>query len=184
MTVPAIGPTVAIVLAATALAACADEADRAGESRPSSTTTTPAAEPTETRRTEDERARRDCGEPTQADQLGPFYEPDAPRRQSVGRGYVLSGAVLATDDCRPLEGARLELWLANEQGEYDDAHRATLETGAGGRYRFESNRPPPYGGRPAHIHLRVTPPGGEAFVTQHYPQGGERASFDLVVPAR
>lgn len=182
MTVRAIGPAVAIVLAAATLGACAEEAKRAGEDRRPSSTTTRAAEP-DPRGKQDDRGPREC-EPTPADQLGPFYEPGAPQRDSVGSGYVLTGAVLAANDCRPLEGARLELWLANEQGEYDDAHRGTLRAGAGGRYRFESNRPPPYGGRPAHIHVRVTPPGGEAFVTQHYPEGGERATFDLVVPAR
>ena len=32
--------------------------------------------------------------PTQPDMLGPFYEPGAPVRTSVGSEYVLSGAVL------------------------------------------------------------------------------------------
>ena len=32
--------------------------------------------------------------PTQPDMLGPFYEPGAPVRMSVGSEYVLSGAVL------------------------------------------------------------------------------------------
>src|SRR3712207_128714 len=41
----------------------------------------------------------DC-KPTQPDMLGPFYEPDAPVRTSVGSGYVLSGTVLAADDCK------------------------------------------------------------------------------------
>src|SRR5918995_6081932 len=43
----------------------------------------------------------DC-KPTQPDMLGPFYEPGAPVRSSVGSGYVLSGTVLAAEECRPI----------------------------------------------------------------------------------
>src|SRR5688572_16209117 len=44
--------------------------------------------------------------PTQPDMLGPFYEPGAPVRTSVGSGYVLSGAVLAAEECKPIPNAR------------------------------------------------------------------------------
>jgi hypothetical protein len=124
--------------------------------------------------------------PTQSDMLGPFYEPGAPVRTSVGKGHVLSGAVLAADDCEPVRGARIEFWLANSRGEYDDAHRATVFTGQRGRYRFESNVPVSYAGRPPHIHVRVTARGFEELVTQHYPGPGQKeANFGLVlVPER
>jgi catechol 1,2-dioxygenase len=119
---------------------------------------------------------------TQPDMLGPFYEPGAPVRTSVGSGYVLSGAALAAEDCKPIRNARIEFWLANPSGEYDDAHRATVFTGERGGYRFESNVPVSYGGRPPHIHVRVTAPGFEELVTQHYPKRGQRkANFDLVL---
>lgn len=123
--------------------------------------------------------------PTRADSLGPFYKPDAPVRASVGQGYVLTGVVRDANGCRPLPGARVEFWLANPQGEYDDDHRATVFAGAQGEYRFESNVPVPYSGRPPHIHIRVTAPGFAPFVTQHYPQAGQTtATFDLVLAAR
>ncbi len=70
--------------------------------------------------------------PTQPDMLGPFYEPGAPVRTSVGSGYVLSGAVLSAEDCKPIRNARIEFWLANPKGEYDDAHRATVLSGKRG----------------------------------------------------
>ena len=121
-------------------------------------------------------------EPTRPDMLGPFYEPDAPVRTSVGSGYVLSGAVLAASSCEPVPDARIEFWLANPEGEYDDAHRATVPAGTGGKYRFESNVPVSYGGRPPHIHVRVTAPGYRELVTQHYPDVGQtEANFDLVL---
>ena len=121
--------------------------------------------------------------PTPPDQLGPYYEPDAPVRGSVGSGYVLSGGVLSAGSCEPIRGARIEFWLANPQGEYDDAHRATQFAGErGAEYRFESNFPGTYQNRPPHIHVRVTAEGFEELVTQHYPQPGQtKATFDLVL---
>lgn len=120
-------------------------------------------------------------QPTEPDALGPFYKPGAPERTSVGQGYVLSGVVRSTS-CRPLAGAQLEFWLAGPDGNYDDAHRATLFSNESGEYRFESNFPPKYSFRPPHIHLRVSAPGYKTLVTQHYPQEGQsRGTFDLVL---
>ncbi|HEU6445397.1 MAG TPA: hypothetical protein VFL61_10105 [Gaiellaceae bacterium] len=119
--------------------------------------------------------------PTRADALGPFYEPGAPVRSRVGTGYVLSGRVLTTR-CRPIARARIELWLVNPRGRYDDAHRATLFSARDGRYRFQSNRPAGYEGRPPHIHLRVSARGFRTLVTQHYPRSGRTtAVFNLVL---
>jgi protocatechuate 3,4-dioxygenase beta subunit len=118
---------------------------------------------------------------TPADALGPFYQPGAPERDSVGKGYVLKGVVKSTG-CTPIAGARLEFWLAGPDGRYDDAHRATMFTDNQGAYRFESNFPPRYSFRPPHIHLRITAPGFKTLVTQHYPKGGTvQGTFDLVL---
>jgi protocatechuate 3,4-dioxygenase beta subunit len=125
----------------------------------------------------------DC-KPTQPDMLGPFYEPGAPVRTSVGSGYVLSGTVLGAEECKPIPNARIEFWLANPRGDYDDAHRATVFAGQRGEYRFQSNVPVSYSDRPPHIHVRVKAPGYEELVTQHYPERGQRkANFDLVLLA-
>lgn len=122
--------------------------------------------------------------PTRADALGPFYEPGAAVRSRVGTGYVLRGRVLTTG-CRPIGRARIELWLANPRGEYDDAHRATVVAARNGVYRFESNRPPSYQSRPPHIHLRISARGFRTLVTQHYPRGTRTsAAFNLVLVRR
>lgn len=122
--------------------------------------------------------------PTRADALGPLYEPGAPVRSRVGTGYVLSGRVLTTS-CRPIDRARIELWLVNPRGEYDDAHRATVIARRDGRYRFESNNPPGYQGRPPHIHLRVSARGFRTLVTQHYPRAPRKSAvFKLVLVRR
>ncbi len=122
-------------------------------------------------------------EPTQPDTLGPFYEPDAPVRNSVGSGgYLLSGAVLAAGSCEPIPGAQLEFWLASPKGVYNDAHRATMSAGPEGEYLFESNVPVSYENRPPHIHIWVTAPGYQELVTQHYSDAEQtEANFDLVL---
>ena len=120
--------------------------------------------------------------PTRPDAEGPFYEPNAPERSSVGKGHVLKGVVRSSDDCRPIPGARLEFWQVNDRAEYDDDHRATMFADSSGAYSFESNFPQPYSGRPSHIHLRVTADGYQTLTTQFYPQQGEtEATFDIVL---
>jgi catechol 1,2-dioxygenase len=103
----------------------------------------------------------------------------------VGSGYVLSGRVLAARTCRAIPGARIEFWLANSQGQYDDAHRATVVAGRRGGYRFQSNKPPSYQSRPPHIHVRVTARGFRTLVTQHYPSANRTSAvFNLVLVRR
>jgi catechol 1,2-dioxygenase len=88
------------------------------------------------------------------------------------------------DECKPISNAQIEFWLANSGGDYDDAHRATVLAGQRGGYRFQRNVPVSYGGRPPHIHVRVTATGYEVLVAQHYPQRGQRkANYDLVLVA-
>lgn len=121
-------------------------------------------------------------EPTEPDEVGPFYKPDAPVRSSIGSGYVLSGRVRSAADCSPIPNARIEVWQAGPSGRYDEAHRATLYSGADGSYRLATHYPPPYQTRPSHIHILVLAPGFQRLITQHYPKKGSvSATFDLVL---
>lgn len=120
--------------------------------------------------------------PTKADMEGPFYTPNAPRRESTGRGLVIGGAVKSATSCAALDGARVEWWQANPAGTYDDAHRGSLLAGKGGAYRIETDFPPPYSGRPSHVHFKVFAPGHRTLTTQLYPKAGQtQAAFDLVL---
>ena len=173
------------VLAATlfvlVLAGCADGSESGSSQRSQPSEKSPPTEETGEDHPAAGGGPADC-KPTQPDMLGPFYEPSAPGRTSVGSGYVLSGNVLAAGECEPISNAHIEFWLANPRGDYDDAHRATVLAGQRGRYRLESNVPVSYGGRPPHIHVRVRAAGYEELVTQHYPERGQRkAYFDLVL---
>ena len=160
------------------LAGCADVSESGSSQRAQPSK---KSNPTETAERHAAGRSANC-QPTQPDMLGPFYEPGPPVRMSVGSGHVLSGTVLAAEECKPIPNAHIEFWLANPRGEYDDAHRATVFAGERGGYRFQSNVPVSYGGRPPHIHVRVRAPGYEELVTQHYPERGQRkADFDLVL---
>jgi protocatechuate 3,4-dioxygenase beta subunit len=120
--------------------------------------------------------------PTARDSEGPFYKPGAPERSSVGKGYLLGGAVRSAVDCSPIPDARIEFWLAGPDAAYDDRYRATVFPDPSGDYRFESHFPPGYGSRPPHIHIRVTAEGYQPLITQHYPEEGKsQEDFNLVL---
>jgi len=119
--------------------------------------------------------------PTQEDEMGPFYRPNAPLRSKIGTGYLLTGTVRSARDCTPLSHALIEFWQAGSDSRYDDNHRAAIITGESGAYQFETTAPPPYFKRPAHIHIRVEAAGFQVLVTQHYIQGKLGAHFDLIL---
>jgi protocatechuate 3,4-dioxygenase beta subunit len=120
--------------------------------------------------------------PTRPDAEGPFYKPNAPERESTGRGLVVSGVVRSSGDCRPIPGVRIEWWSANVRGEYDDQHRAIQRGDGEGRYRYETNLPGRYPGRPLHLHVRVAAPGHRTLITQLYPASGQTSlAVDFVL---
>jgi protocatechuate 3,4-dioxygenase beta subunit len=122
--------------------------------------------------------------PTKPDALGPFYTPNAPERSRTGQGLVVAGTVRSTSNCQPVPGAQLEWWSANPRGDYDDQHRATQRADAEGRYRYETDAPGRYPGRPPHLHLRITAPGHRLLVTQLYPRPDQTSlEVDLVLTA-
>jgi protocatechuate 3,4-dioxygenase beta subunit len=96
------------------LAGCADFSESSQTPQSSE-----KGKPTETAERHGAGGPANC-KPTQPDMLGPFYEPGAPVQTSVGSGYLLSGTVLAAEECKPIPNARIEFWLAGawpEEGE-------------------------------------------------------------------
>ena len=114
-------------------------------------------------------------EPTVADPPGP-YVPDAPVRQSVGKGHVVRGKVRSSLDCSPIIGAKIEMWPSDENDEHNYKARATVFSDAQGEYTFESDFP-------NHIHMRVSAPGYESIFTNAYhPEKGlAEGRFDIVL---
>ncbi len=137
-----------------------------------------------------------CGAPTPADIEGPYYKAGAPARSSLTEPaskadrLVLSGVVTSAD-CKPLAGVALDFWHAAADGDYDNRgyrFRGVVTTDAEGRYRLETNLPPPYMGRPRHIHVKLQRPGRPVLTTQLYFPGEARrenpALVVKVVPGR
>lgn len=121
-------------------------------------------------------------QPTGEDEMGPFYRSGAPLRSQIGHGYLLTGKVKSAADCQPIPAALIELWQTGPDGRYDDAHRAAIITGKTGAYQLETDFPAEYLTRPPHIHIRISAPGFETLVTQHYlKRGSTNGVFDLVL---
>ena len=110
-------------------------------------------------------------EPTSSDIEGPFYREDPPHRATLvdedepGRTLVIEGFVYAADCETPLVGAVVDVWHADDAGEYDNASesfrmRGQMTTNEEGYYAYTSIRPGRYRNgstyRPEHIHYKVS----------------------------
>ncbi len=122
-------------------------------------------------------------DPTLPDAEGPFFVENAPETTKLaavgepGQPISMRGVVRGVD-CAFIAGAVIEVWQADDEGEYnDDKLRGTLIADAEGAFAFESIRPAPYGDvggfRPAHFHYKVTAPGFRTVTTQIYFAGDE-----------
>jgi protocatechuate 3,4-dioxygenase beta subunit len=107
---------------------------------------------------------------------GPYFKPSSPQRAdlvepgSKGRLVEISGQVL-TRSCQPVERALVDLWHADELGEYDNAgfrYRGHLFTDAEGRYRFRTVMPALYPSRTRHYHVKVQAEQRPVLTTQLY----------------
>jgi protocatechuate 3,4-dioxygenase beta subunit len=118
----------------------------------------------------------DGDEPTIPETEGPFFKPKSPRRGDLrepgiaGRSVELSGLVL-TRRCRPVAGALVDLWQADDNGEYDNKGfrlRGHVFTDTEGRYAFQTIMPGLYPGRTRHYHVKVQAPNRRVLTTQFY----------------
>jgi protocatechuate 3,4-dioxygenase beta subunit len=114
--------------------------------------------------------------PTSESTEGPYFKAGSPEKSSLvtagmeGTRILLIGSVL-TKSCKPVAGAKVDIWQANAKGEYDNsgyALRGYVRTDANGQYRIETIVPGEYPGRTPHIHVKVEPPGGKVLTTQLY----------------
>ncbi len=119
---------------------------------------------------------QDGDEQTVRQTEGPFFKPRSPERSDLrepgtqGTRFELSGFVL-TRSCRPLRGAVVDLWHADENGEYDNVGfrcRGHVITASDGTFRFRTIKPAIYTGRTRHYHVKVQAPGSRLLTTQLY----------------
>jgi protocatechuate 3,4-dioxygenase beta subunit len=107
---------------------------------------------------------------------GPYFKPSSPQRVDLvepdtrARLVEINGQVL-THSCRPVERVLLDLWHADEHGEYDNAgfrYRGHVFTDEEGRYHFRTIMPALYPGRTRHYHVKVQAPQRPVLTTQLY----------------
>jgi protocatechuate 3,4-dioxygenase, beta subunit len=144
--------------------------------------------------------------------LGPFF-PDRRREDedldmthiagrdghAEGELIIVRGQIL-DENCRPVEGALVEIWQANKWGRYDHELDAgnprpldpnfqswgRYVTGPDGRYSVKTIKPGSYPTgegdwiRPPHIHFKVSRRGYRELVTQMYFQGEPLNEPDLL----
>lgn len=134
----------------------------------------------------------DRDEPTLRQGPGPFYKPRSPERDdlresgSKGVPFELAGLVL-TRSCRPVSRALVDLWHADEAGDYDSdgfRYRGHVFTDAAGRYRFRTIVPASYPGRTRHFHVKVQAPNKPVLTTQLYFPGEAANARDFLFDRR
>jgi len=149
---------------------------------------------------------------TEATVLGPFFIEDAPEIQmgedmsfgAVGEPLWVTGSVVDTSG-KPVPGARVEVWEADEDGFYDvqysddrTAARAHFFVPEQGEFQFWGLTPTPYpiphdgpvgklleavGRSPmraSHLHFMVEAPGYRTLITHIFVRGDELLSSDAV----
>ncbi len=149
---------------------------------------------------------------TEATVVGPFFVEGAPQiplggdiaAGAPGQPCWVEGTVTGTDG-KPVPGARIELWEADDDGFYDVqygddrvAARAHLFTDDEGNYRFWALTPTPYpiphdgpvGGllaavgrspmRASHLHFKVSAEGCRTLCTHVFVRGDDLLGTDAV----
>jgi protocatechuate 3,4-dioxygenase beta subunit len=129
---------------------------------------------------------RDSDEVTLRQTEGPYFKPSSPERAELvevgmaGQPIELVGFVLSRA-CKPLPGALLDFWQADDKGQYDNSSfrlRGHQFADAEGRYRLRSIVPGVYVGRTRHIHVKAQPRGGRLLTTQLYFPGEPKNRSD------
>ncbi len=117
---------------------------------------------------------------------GPFYTANPPTisnsqlaaANEPGTRMIITGRVHNLDCTEFLPNCVVDVWHANDAGEYDNAGynlRGQTVSNAQGFYTFETIYPGKYLNgnefRPAHIHFKITPEGFPTMTTQLYFEG-------------
>lgn len=124
---------------------------------------------------------------------GPFYTANPPTlalnqlasANEPGERMIISGRVLNLDCGEFIPDTVVDIWHANNAGEYDNQGynlRGVVHSNSQGYYHFETVRPGKYLNgsqfRPSHIHFKITPPGFDTLTTQLYFEGDTSIAAD------
>ena len=117
-----------------------------------------------------------CGSNTPAQLEGPFFTPNSPERSNLtsvkdkAAKMQILGEVL-DQFCRPVPGAMLDFWQADERGDYDNRSvrlRGHQFADIKGSFSLLSLMPGAYTGRTPHLHVKVQRRNGPVLTTQLY----------------
>ncbi|NKN37320.1 intradiol ring-cleavage dioxygenase [Agrobacterium sp. a22-2] len=115
-------------------------------------------------------------------EAGPFFKPNSPLNRDLhpdasdGERITVAGFVF-DNRCRPLAGSLVEIWHADEHGDYDRDGlrlRGHQFADAQGRWWFNTIVPALYPGRTRHFHFKVQRSGGRLLTTQLYFPGEQK----------
>ena len=124
---------------------------------------------------------------------GPFYTDNPPMIEETllalpsekGERMIISGRVLNLDCNEFIPNTVVDVWQANNQGQYDNQGftlRGFTKSNAQGFYLFETVKPGKYlngnSFRPSHIHYKISPPGFNTLTTQLYFEGDKSIEND------
>lgn len=124
--------------------------------------------------------------PTAGDVEGPYYTAGAPAvvvlaaADEPGTRIRIDGVVVDAADCEtPLPGSVVDLWHADDSGEYDNAGyrlRGIVTADQDGAFVVETILPGRYSSRPVrHIHFKVWSAGGAELLTSQIYFGGDES---------
>lgn len=125
--------------------------------------------------------------------VGPFYTENPPlvsdgkiaKSDETGQRIRISGRVTNLDCTEILAGTIVDVWHANDEGQYDNQGynlRGKVIANEQGFYMFETILPGKYLNgsqyRPSHIHFKITPPAYPTLTTQLYFEGDTSIADD------
>jgi protocatechuate 3,4-dioxygenase beta subunit len=125
--------------------------------------------------------------------IGPFYTANAPLLSSndlalateTGERIQINGHITNLDCTQVLQDVTVEMWHANDAGEYDNSGynlRGKVISDTYGNFTFETILPGKYLNgaqyRPSHIHFKFTPSNAAPIVTQLYFEGDTSIPID------
>jgi protocatechuate 3,4-dioxygenase beta subunit len=139
---------------------------------------------------------------TQSVEEGPYYLSSTPTRSDItdgqeGKAMTLTFTIVDTA-CKPIKGARIDIWYANAQGIYsgvasrgDDLGagvnsgnflRGTQVTNSKGVATFKGIYPGWYPARTVHIHEKIWVGGREVLTTQTFFTDKQNAAVMATAP--
>ena len=140
--------------------------------------------------------------PTQAIEEGPYYLATTPIRSDITDGQpgkrITIKFIVVDTKCKPIKGARVDIWFANAEGVYSGVTNKGDDLGAGknsgmflrgtqysdvkGIVTFKGIYPGWYPARTIHIHEKIWIKGKEVLTTQTYFSDSQNSEVMATAP--